>query len=220
MKLIVESFKLTSSEEAGEGFKTILYKRGEEEWSEVLVNVDESNSEVLLNRMLELAGNKLTVKHARRESGEYTFINVKAPGASITLGEGSSSIAETMLSPKPKSLIGVRLVKVDSEGKYSVIRWLKPSGESIAYEGSIKIEDPGVQYDLVLLDLEDDVRILLPHELSLPKLRIPERRAKEKPSERKSRKSKKKKSKRTKRKSRRGRSRKKSKKKKGKSKKT
>ncbi|ACL11128.1 hypothetical protein DKAM_0802 [Desulfurococcus amylolyticus 1221n] len=176
LKLVVKSFELCPFEEESDTVKVRLYTRGDRHWSEAEepgLNVKEQGNEGLLEKMLEMAGNQLTMwMTSEKDSGCYRFIDVEAPGASITLGEGAVKDVETILTPKPSPLMRIRIVKVEEPEKYRVIHEFKPSKESIIYDGFINIKNPDLQYDLILIDTTDDTRILLPHELILSPLKL------------------------------------------------
>jgi len=175
LKLIVKSFKLTPFNEESDLLSMKLLEQSDEDWAELDLDLDprEGNGGKLLEKMLEIAGNKLTTWMSREgKDDSYKFVGVEAPGASTIIGEGSVAGVETLLAPKPTPLIRVRLVKVEGNEKYRVIHEFKPSRESIVYEGAILVKDPKLDYDLILVETPEDTRILLPHELVLPPLKL------------------------------------------------
>ncbi|ADV65157.1 hypothetical protein Desmu_0853 [Desulfurococcus mucosus DSM 2162] len=179
MRLVVRSFKLTPFEEETDVLKIRLYAQSDEQWREMEVDVNtrESNGGRLLEKMLEVAGNQLVTWLAREgEAGCYRFVNAEAPGVSITLGEGSVEGVETLLALKPSHLIRVRLVRFEEPEKYHVVYEFKPSRESMVYEGFITVKNPELRYDLILVDTAEDTRIILPHEMVLPQLKLGEKR--------------------------------------------
>lgn len=167
-KLIVKKTKLIPRDFEENGVKLRVYEASEEKWDTVELKLRDPSE--LMNRMIEVAGNEIVMEHP---SGEYVYVTVESPGLSVTIGEGEVQEALTLLSPKPSSLRRLKLLKMDESGNLRVVREIRPPGEVLVYDGYLWVPQD-ISYDLVLVETVDDVRVLFPHELVLPQIKIGE----------------------------------------------
>lgn len=167
-KLIVKKMRLVSRDFEEEGVKLRVYDASEERWEALELKLRDSSE--LMNRMIEVAGNEIVREHP---SGEYVYVTVEAPGLSVTIGEGEVQEALTLISPRPSSLRRVKLLKADGSGSLRVVKEIKPPGEVLVYDGYLWVPQD-ISYDLVLVETVDDARVLFPHELILPQIKIGE----------------------------------------------
>lgn len=167
-KLMVKKMRLIPRDFEEGGVKLRVYDASEERWEALELKLRDSSE--LMNRMIEVAGNEVVMEHP---SGEYVYVTVEAPGLSVTIGEGEVQEALTLISPRPSSLRRVKLMKADESGNLRAVKEIKPPGEVLVYDGYLWIPQD-VSYDLVLVETVDDVRVLFPHELILPQIKIGE----------------------------------------------
>ena len=162
-----------------DGVVTALLYKQEEKWGEVEVGEG-------LESLLSVAGN--TISSNPPQLNVLRFVEVEAPGMKVTIGEGSVEGVETVISPIPAYLRSIKFVKVEGENPV-VVHEFKPGNPSIVYDSSIAFGKK-LEYDLILVETSEGVRIVFPHELLLEKVKTETKKRRKRRKARRSKKSK------------------------------
>jgi len=147
----------------------------DESWGETRVR-EKKDRIKLIHSLYNVASNR--TYRAVKSIGGFVETEAVGIGAAALDGDGSYSEAQILLYPKPSRLLrvgiawaGEKVEKLEDLDWYEVPAHL----EFYVYEGGIEAEKP---WDLIVLDLEDGQRILLPSELKPAKPRTGEARKK------------------------------------------
>lgn len=140
----------------------------DESWGETRLR-EKKDRIKLIHSLHNVASNR--THRAVKSAGVFVETEAVGIGAAALDGDGSYSGARILLYPKPSRLLrvgvawaGKRVEKLEDLDWYEVPAHV----EFYVYEGGIEAEKP---WDLIVLDLEDDQRIVLPSELKPARLR-------------------------------------------------
>lgn len=171
MKAIVKVIKLAPVNEKDNTVSISGYVVNEEKWEFRELSNDAQRA--LIDRLLETAAEYIVKE---RNFNTFTLSEVETPGLRVMLGDGELGEASTILIPKPSYLRRVLFVKCEETSNCKVVHIFRPSSQLIVYEGSISINSD-MNYDFVILDCDDHIRVIFPHELSQPRVRQVTRKA-------------------------------------------
>lgn len=173
MNVVVKVLKLSPKIEDNGVVSISGYNVREEKW--VLREIPSSTQVNVIDRLLEVAA-EYNVKE--RSPDVFTLSEVEAPGLRVVLGDGGRMNSSTVLTPKPSYLRKMTFVKCSDANDCKAVYEFKPGSQLIVYEGSINTGN--INYDFIVLECDDHVRVLFPHELSQPKVKQVTKKARKK----------------------------------------
>lgn len=184
LRIATKVLKLATRSEKDGPVLVSGYYVNEEKWEtrEIPGDIKEDG----ITKLLEVAA-EYTVKE--RDSSEFLLVEVEAPGLRVVLGESGQLAASTVITPKPSYLRRMLFVKCVDSSNCKVVHEFKPSSQLMVYEGSIEVKD--IDYDFIVVECGDHVRIVFPHELMQPRVKQKTPKSKRKRKKRKKRASKK-----------------------------
>lgn len=174
MKAIVKVLKLAPVNEKDDTVSISGYIVNEEKWEFRELSSDAQHA--LIDRLLEMAA-EYVIKE--RSLHMFTLSEAETPGLRVMLGDGELPETSTVLTPKPSYLRRVLFVKCEETSNCKVVHVFRPSSQLIVYEGSMSI-DSSLDYDFVILDCDDHIRVIFPYELSQSRVRQTTRKASKK----------------------------------------
>lgn len=165
MEAMIKVLKLIPVE-VGDGIVTMSgYRVHEEKWDfRIIPNTNKPN--IVADKLLEIAA-EYVVKE--RAPGVFTLSEAEIPGSRIVLGEGLNTKSLTVLVPKPSYLRRVLFIKCNEGSGCQPIYVYRPTSQLLVYEGYIIVNNSDLKYDFIVLECDDYIRVLLPHELNLPR---------------------------------------------------
>lgn len=182
LKIAAKILRLRRKEDKDDAVELSGYYVEEEKW-DVKELSEENFDKDTITKLLEIAAEYLVMD---RSSGAFVLTEVETTGLRVTLGEGGQFEASTILVPKPSYLRRILFAKCHSTNNCTIVHEFRPSSQIIVYEGTLMTKN--LDFDLAIIECGDHVRIIFPHELIQPKVKL-----QEKPARRKTRRKRKKK---------------------------
>lgn len=144
-----------------EKVSVVAYKIVNEEWEK-----EKLKGKLSTDKLLAYAQNIIQRIQNNIESSRFVLVEVEAMGAKAVRGEGGLSNAQTLISPIPQPLKRIILLK-KSDSRLVPVGELDINGEYWVYDSVISATN--YDFDAILIETKDYVRILLREELELPK---------------------------------------------------
>lgn len=173
MNVAVKVLKLSPKIEDDGVVSISGYNVREEKW--ILREIPSNTQVNVIDKLLEVAA-EYSVKE--RSPDTLTLSEVETPGLRVVLGDGGQFNPSTVLTPKPSYLRKMIFVKCNDTSNCNIVYEFKPTSQLIVYEGSINTGN--IDYDFIVLECDDHVRVLFPHELSQPRVKQMTKRARKK----------------------------------------
>lgn len=163
MQVAVKLIKLIPVKIEDNALSLSAYRVSEERWE--LHDVSGEGRGV--DSLLEVASEYLV---RERSNEALVLVEVEGLGLKVLIGETLLSRGGTIISQKPSYLRRILVFKCDQTGKCSPKYEFSPKTQVVVYDGELVVKD--LDFDFLVLECEDAQRIILPHELVLPHVRI------------------------------------------------
>lgn len=164
MNVIVKVLKLSPKMESNHMVGISGYNVREEKW--ILREIPSNVQVNLIDKLLEVAA-EYSVKE--RNPDTLTLLEIETPGRRVVLVDGGRFSSSTVLTPRPSYLRKATFVKCNDANNCKAVYEFKPCSQLIVYEGSINAGN--MDYDFIVFECDDYVRVLFPHELFQPKVK-------------------------------------------------
>lgn len=163
MQIAVKLIKLTPDKLEDDVLIISAYKVSEERWELREVNKEGRG----VDSLLEVASEYIVKE---RSSESLLLVEVEGLGLKVLIGETLLTRGGTIISQKPSYLRRVLLFKCNGTGRCSPKHEFSPRTQVIVYDGELVVKD--TDFDFLVVECEDTSRIVLPHELVLPQVRV------------------------------------------------
>ena len=166
MKTISKILKLVP-ETSSNGEVTIgYYVVKEEKWETSEINID--SQEKVIDKLIETAAKHLILE---RDPYTTTLVEVETTGLKVIQSEGGvGENTLTYLSLEPLYLKKILFIKCSEDNTCRVVYEYRPKFQAIIYDGFIEAKN--IDYSFIIVETEKYSRIIFPHELVLPRLRL------------------------------------------------
>lgn len=166
VKVVVKSMKLMDKLESDQRISIRGYSIVEEKWEIRDIENTQISRQDLIKKLIEIAA-EYNIKE--RGLNYFLLTEVESPGLRVLLGDDKGSDRPMYITLKPSYLRRISFVKCIDINQCNVVYEFKPSSQTIVYDGYIDRDN--VEFDFAVIECDDHVRILFPHELISPRLK-------------------------------------------------